>query len=230
MYIIKHGNNLNESLSEDDSVWRDELGNVYNKKRLIGVLNEAMKNIARNHIAVYNVMKHVNVEYVSSPLVRTMATDGDSIFVSPKFVHKLCERYKGEAIKVVEFVLVHEAFHIIMNHCYEHATSFMQFPDPTVVNMAQDYQINYIIEKFLVGPDGSRDYEGCTNKANGLYDEKYKGKVWQKLYDEVAKEKPLSSAGVKEKTSAEWKNGFADGYADVLNELRKQKVIEQCQI
>jgi len=231
MYVIKHINEDASNNPNDADIWMDVDGTVYDKKLLLGILNIALKDLSSTYSSIYSALGHVNVDYVSSSNVRTMATDGDSIFISPKFVTYFIDKYgPKEAAQIVEYVLIHECFHILYNHCYEHMTEMSKFPDADVVNMAQDFQINYDIENFILGSKGTPVFKGLTKKAGGLYDEKYGGKMWQKIYPEIFEDGVLVPRLPKQQTPPEWKQGFSDGYAEVIEELRKQKLIEQCQI
>ena len=47
----------------------------------------------------------------------------------------------------------------------------------------------------------------------------------EEIYDKIPKRKRTK---VLEKTSDEWKKGFADGYAEVMAKLRKESLVEKC--
>ena len=102
-----------------------------------------------------------------------------------------------------------------------------KYSDAEIVNMAQDYEINYTIENFMRQGPGTAPFKGITDALGGCYSDEFgkKGLTWEEIYDKVPRQKRTK---VLEKTSDEWKKGFADGYAEVMAKLRKESLVEKC--
>ena len=235
MYIIKYKKeHLFETSiapsSNDDTEWYDAMGNKLNKKRICQAIQICLSNLASMFPSLYEVIRNVDVKLVNHAGLNTMATDGSSIMISPIFVDYIIKTFKSNSLLLIQYVLVHEIFHILYNHCYEERIRSSKYPDHTIANMAQDFQINYDIENLLVDNKGNKLYKGCTNALKGCYDDDYGMEGWEKLYDRVLNEKTPISTRLFQETSEEWKNGFLDGFLDALDELRKDNLIESCQI
>ena len=213
---INTGNEIFEG--DNDVIYVDRNLNVINMTEVLSVVDACFDDIRSSYPLVYNVLMHKGVRVVDSPYFNTMATDGSEIVISPVFVQELLE--KDPDGRLVEFVLLHEMFHILFDHC---GNDDPKYADHGKENAAQDYEINYNIENFLSeGPDDF-PYEGCTNAAGGLYNSDYAGKSWEEIYDLLGDE---YDSNKKIETSDEWKNGFVDGYNQIIGELIKQKKIE----
>ena len=91
--------------------------------------------------------------------VPTMATDGETIFINPKFV----ENELQSNVDWVMFVLAHEVEHMVLLHCIRRGSR-----DPMLWNMAADHIINNNLLK--VGLRGPLDAQG---RFLGLADSKY---------------------------------------------------------
>ena len=229
MIVLKYNkkigvSRLNESQS-GKSVWMKKDGSVVDMDTVVMVVEAVMQDLAQYFPSVERIMKHKDIIYTDSPYVPTMATDGVSIFINPAFAEYLINMDEDNGPLFVEFVLIHEALHILFDHCNKHMANIDKYSDAEKVNMAQDYEINYTIENFMRQGPGTAPFKGITNKIGGCYDDEYgkKGLTWEEIYDKIPaikREKKL------EKTSDEWKKGFEEGYKEVLDELRKQSLIE----
>lgn len=213
---INTGNEIFEG--DNDVIYVDRNFNVINMTEVLSVVDACFDDIRSSYPLVYNILMHKGVRVVDSPYFNTMATDGSEIVISPVFVQELLD--KDPDGRLVEFVLLHEMFHILFDHC---GNDDPKYSDHGKENAAQDYEINYNIENFLSeGPDDF-PYEGCTNAAGGLYNRDYAGKSWEEIYDLLGDE---YDSNKKIETSDEWKKGFVDGYNQIIGELIKQKKIE----
>jgi len=225
-YKSKCGSSLNESQT-GNPIWVKSDGTVVDIDTVVMVVEAVMQDLAQYFPSVERIMKHKDIVYTDSPYVPTMATDGVSIFINPAFAEYLINKDEEKGPLYLEFVLIHEALHILFDHCNKHSESLDKYSDSEKVNMAQDYEINYTIENFLRQGPGNSPFKGVTNAIDGCYNDDYgkKGLTWEEIYDKIPKivrKKKLA------KTSDEWKRGFSDGFAEVINQLRKESLVEKC--
>ena len=234
MYVIKYKKNIKVSRLNEahepqsaNNIWLKSDGTPVNMDLVVMVVEAAMQDLAQYFPSVEKIMKHKDIIYTDNPRVRTMATDGVSIFINPAFAEHLITMDEEEGPKYLEFVLIHEALHILFDHCHKHMESLDKFSDAEKVNMAQDYEINYTIENFMRQGPGISPFKGVTNKLEGCYNDEFgkKGLTWEEIYDKIPNIKRKKRL---KPTSDEWKRGFADGYAEIINKLRKQSLIEKC--
>jgi len=231
MYVVKYTkkkmvSRLNEAQS-GNPVWVKKDGSIVDIDTVVMVVEAVMQDLAQYFPSVERIMKHKDIIYTDSPYVPTMATDGVSIFINPAFAEYLINLDEDKGPLYLEFVLIHEALHILFDHCNKHAQNYDKYSDAEKVNMAQDYEINYTIENFMRQGPGTAPFKGITNKIGGCYDDEYgkKGLTWEEIYDKIPAIKRTKNL---EKTSDEWKRGFEEGYKEVLDELRKQSLVEKC--
>jgi predicted metal-dependent peptidase len=98
--------------------------------------------------------------------VETQATDGYNLFINPQFTYNLDMTEKV-------FVLAHEVMHCVLNHMrrgknHDHKKS----------NIAADYEVNaWIADIGLIRPE-------TIKKLGALYDKKYVGWGYEKIYDD----------------------------------------------
>jgi predicted metal-dependent peptidase len=96
--------------------------------------------------------------------VKTQATDGYNLFINPQFTYNLDMTEKV-------FVLAHEIMHCVLNHMrrgkgHDHEKS----------NIAADYEVNaWIADIGLITP-------ATILKMKALYDKKYSGWGYEKIY------------------------------------------------
>lgn len=229
MIIFRYKNNSVPSLNESQSgnntsnVWIKSNGECVDMETVHIAMTAAMQDIGIHYPSVDEVLKHKDIIYTDDPRIQTMATDGISIFINPAFAEYLIDKHD---VVGLEFVLIHETLHVLFDHCYEHRKKRDDFPDAIKVNMAQDYEINFVIENFMREGAGLAPFKGLTNKIGGCYNEEFgkKGLTWEEIYSQIPTQKIHKKLA---KTSEEWKRGFADGYNEVINQLRKQKLVER---
>ena len=232
MYVIKYidlpidNSRLFESQS-GTAIWVKKDGSVVNMDDVVIVVDAVIQDLGQRFPSIEQIIKHKDIIYTDNPYIRTMATDGVSIFINPAFVEDLLKKDENNGPLYVEYVLIHEALHILFDHCNKHAANRDKYSDADLVNRAQDYEINYTIEKFMRPGPGPSPFKGITNILHGCYDDKFgkKGLTWEEIYGELPKNVRKK---VLEKTSDEWKKGFSDGYAEVISKLRKENLVEKC--
>lgn len=226
MIIIKHSK-INEGFVKPlkDKIWVKQDGSVIDIETINTIMDAVIQDLGANYPSVEAVLKHKDIVLTDNPYVQSMATDGISIFVNPAFVEYLLNLDENEGALFVEYVFIHEALHVLFDHCFKHATQSDKFSDAEKVNYAQDYEINYIIENFLREGLNTAPFKGKTEKIGGLYNESYgkKGLTWEEIYEilpNIQRSKSLA------KTSDKFKDGFKEGYDEVIAELRKNNKID----
>lgn len=108
-----------------------------------------------------------NLRKIYTFKVETQATDGYNLFINPQFTYNL--DMTGKA-----FVFAHEIMHCVLNHMRRGANH-----DHYKSNIAGDYEVNgWLVNVGLVKPEH-------ISKINALYDPKYKGWGYEKIYDSI---------------------------------------------
>lgn len=211
---------INRTQSADAKYLKPD-GTYVDMALLVATLEAVEQDIASNFPAVYAVLSRKDVLFTDSPHIRTMATDGVSIFINPIFMELMLENCGAGA---VEYIIIHECFHVLFDHCKQHEINETKYHDGYKVNCAQDYEINYVIENFLFqGTD--TPFKGMTEVAGGLINDDYgkEGLTWEEIY-------PLCPSRrfdiEKQSVPDEWKDGFKDGFNEIIKDLRKQNLIE----
>lgn len=96
--------------------------------------------------------------------VKTQATDGFNLFINPQFTYNLDMTQKV-------FVLAHEIMHCVLNHMRRGKNH-----DSEKSNIAADYEVNcWIDEVGLIRA-------ATMQKMGALYDKKYSGWGYEKIY------------------------------------------------
>ena len=203
-------------------------GKVLDLDTIKDVIDACLDDISANCRTLYEIFRKKNIIYTDNPRIRTMATDGRSIYINPAFADRLIydDNLGPEA---VEFVLIHEALHVLLDHVVKYSKMKSQgFGDHHRANKAQDYEVNYIIEYLLFNNNGDPLFdEGITERCKGLINKEWgdKSMTWEEIYPLISSERirPLQ----KQKMSARWNKGFVDGYNSYLKDLRSKKLIER---
>ena len=170
MYVIQYTDDikfsrLNESQS-GNSIWIKGDGTSVDMDTVVMVVEAVMQDLNQYFPSVERIMKHKDIIYTDDPSIQTMATDGVSIFINPAFAEHLINLDEEKGPLYLEFVLIHEALHILFDHCNKHMANIDKYSDGEKVNMAQDYEINYTIENFMRQGPGQAVFKGIT-KAIG---------------------------------------------------------------
>lgn len=203
-------------------------GKIIDLETIKDVVDACLDDISANCRSLYEIFRKKNIIYTDHPKVRTMATDGRSIYINPAFADLLIydDNLGPEA---VEFVLIHEALHVLLEHTLKYAiVKDRGFGDHVRANRAMDYEVNYIIEYLLFNNNGDPLFdEGITKRCKGWINKDWgdQSMTWEEIYPLIPAErmKPLE----KKKMSAEWNRGFVDGYNEYLKELRSKNLIER---
>ena len=95
----------------------------------------------------------------------TAATNGRNFYYNRKFVEKL-------SVKKLEFLFGHEICHCVFDHFGRVGSR-----DRQLSNIAQDFAVNQILVDERIG-------EKIT-EVKICYDQKYRGKAWEEIYDEL---------------------------------------------
>lgn len=98
--------------------------------------------------------------------VKTQATDGYNLFVNPQFTYNL--DLTGKV-----FVMAHEIMHCVLNHMRRGKSH-----DHEKSNVAADYEVNCWIN------DIGLIQASTIEKLGALYDKKYSGWGYEKIYDD----------------------------------------------
>lgn len=139
----------------------------------------ALRKVSANWFLAYS--KLMSMQWVWSDAVPYGATDGRTLMLNKAGIDKLCR--KPDPAGLIAFLLVHEALHGLLGHCWRLAA----LPDPKTGNYAADYVVNAMIAmrnrelKRVVFPF----IEGV------LLDEQLSGdKSVEQLYRELSKPQP----------------------------------------
>lgn len=123
---------------------------------------------------------HLNI--VRDDTMNTAATDGRNFFYNLEFI-------SGLSVKETEFLFGHEVLHNVFEHhirkefpdsvteANEDGTLTKKCRHHTLWNIACDYAVNEILIDSKIG----------TRIEDTLYDEKYKGKCAEEIYDDLLK-------------------------------------------
>lgn len=224
-------------------------GKLINMDRVKAILGSAMQELIKNvdkMLAQYFAAMRINYTFK----LNTFAVDGKILYINPEFLINLYSMPEpfGD-IQMVAYVLLHECFHILYDHCNDKKgieISSRSEKDKDLVNEAMDYQINWVIEHSTFAPDASTglmDYpfEGYTRMCHGCIDDRFKYMDWPQIYEILKREsKPKDTdKGIDieeakpepKKMSQEWYDGFMEGLNKKISQLRSDKLIEStCKI
>lgn len=224
-------------------------GKLINMDLVKSILGYAMKELIQNvdkMLGHYFATMRINYTFK----LNTFAVDGKILYINPEFLINLFNMPEpfGD-IPMVAYVLLHECFHILYDHCTDPKgieLSRKSKEDEDLVNRAMDYQINWVIEHSTFAPDASTglmDYpfKGYTEMCEGCIDDRFKYMDWPEIYEILKKEKasPKKGKGVNieeakkepKRMSQEWYDGFMDGLNKKIDQLRSDRLIESaCKI
>ena len=160
-------------------------------------MNKLMEDQARAGAALLHLAPHIGglltkLRPVYTFQVETEATDGYNLFVNPAFAAKLDMTEKA-------FVLAHEVMHCLLNHLRRERGR-----DHWKSNIAADYEVNdTLVMQDLFKPD-------TIKKMKALYDPKYNGWGFEKIYDDNPKGPENESQKGKQKAKM-GKGGSGNG-------------------
>lgn len=180
--------------------------------------------------SIGKVLRRKPIVITSDPRIKRMATDGANIFINPHWVLYLMDVPgigEDNIVEATAFVLAHEALHIIFRHVYdEHSTD--QYSDHNRANVSQDCQINLYI-KYALGA-AYPAFRTIYKPLSAILDDDYRGEWWTDIYDKMPDNHPNLRPLPPKPTSPAFKKGFSDGYAYGIRVLRKNKLIERCDV
>lgn len=110
--------------------------------------------------------------------VDTMATDGESLLINPKFVKDLTDNE-------ILGVYVHEVLHVALGHPWRKGDH-----EHRKANMAMDYAINQIIEDLIASGQ-----KGISLPKGALIDPQYNGMSWEEIYQRLPDQPPGGNPG-----------------------------------
>jgi predicted metal-dependent peptidase len=122
-------------------------------------------------------------------MIPTQAVDGKHLFINPQFTYNM--DLTGKV-----FVMAHEIMHCVLNHLRRGKAH-----DPEKSNIAADYEVNVTLENMgLVKSD-------VMQKLGALYDRKYSGWGYEKIYaDNPSKGKDNSTMDNSKQSNQAQKN------------------------
>ena len=115
--------------------------------------------------------------------VPTMATDGYHIFINPKFYVELQTK---KPFLAPTFVILHELYHNLLCHFKREEQRGGEFPNHTKCNLAQDHEINNLLE------DQDPGFANITQLIGGYCDKQYRGMIWENIYP-LLKDDPMQN-------------------------------------
>jgi predicted metal-dependent peptidase len=118
-----------------------------------------------------------NLKFIERPDIPTFATCGRAIYYNRNFFQEIINSKNGKGIDQLVFIIVHEIFHIILDHLGRRGDRH-----PFVWNMAIDYITNYILINNQIG----------SPPPDVLYDRKFHdGLSSEEVYDMITNDKDL---------------------------------------
>lgn len=182
MSEIIETNKINENFGERDANgkrWEDydtivcPDGQVIDMNKLLDEQQRAKAALV--HIIPYFGAFINKLMPVYTFMIKTQAVDGKHLFINPQFTANL--DLTGKV-----FVMAHEIMHCVLNHIRRGKGH-----DPEKSNIAADYEVNISLEGMkLVKAD-------VIKKLGALYDPKYAGWGYEKIYDDNPKGSGSSS-------------------------------------
>ena len=212
-------------------------GTAYEPKYIISIVEDAISDINTiNEGVIKDFLSALPIVYTF--YVPTMSTDGSHIFINPGFVMELYTSCDDSTVGVA-FVILHEVYHNIFKHKEREKQIADKVTDHHKANIAQDYEINWVIEHSypdkiifhdmededlmdsdLVDENGQRAqlFAGITAACHGRISEKFRNMVWEDIYDEMDASDMDDEEPQEEKDgevelvfSPDYESGFRDG-------------------
>jgi hypothetical protein len=138
----------------------------------------------------------------------------------------------------VAYVLLHELFHVMLGHCEDPRVIDLVYKgslENDRVNYSMDAVINWMIENSSYDADDNYFFKGVTKECGGVIDEMYNMMDWPEVYEKVPDEDVMRDMDsvvfkhidpIPNGMTDDWYNGFLDGYNEMLDMLKKQRLIE----
>lgn len=215
--------------------------------------------------AAYTFIKpFINKPVIWTYEVKTACTDGIRIYMSPLFAHQMLRATKPEVdafvkswtgtdqfdqekhdeknrliTKLVRFVIVHEVYHILYNHCRRGILKYGSHPEEqehTRGNIAMDLEINRDIESCFPELRGStKVIEGIWWEDPNYYKSDgsmFKRDIWEDIWDDWTNHnKELKNddnfndedANPTQKNKAQ-QGAFADGWRKAVDAIKNKQI------
>ena len=178
-------------------------GVMYYPKKMTAQLDRALMLLQK--IFDNKLNKYINalpVIFTFDPsLGGTFATDGNYIFINPAFFMAL---ENNLPLKGIAFVFLHEIYHNLFRH-FDRAKEHPEFSDHDRLNVAQDAEINWLIEnavltqskkrengKLVIDPstgsvktEVSFPFKGVVKQLHGVLLDEFPNELFEYIYPEL---------------------------------------------
>lgn len=242
---ILQGLDSNLKMDEADLVI-DPDGNIINMVKVRSIIGDAIDGLATvvdRNLAEYIANMNIVYTYNNCP---TFQTDGKRIAINPTFCMNI---YQAGADKTpdgefnkgliyVAYVLLHELFHVMLGHCEDPRVIDLVYKgslENDRVNYSMDAVINWMIETSSYDADDNYFFKGVTKECGGVINEMYNMMDWPEVYNKVPDEEVMRDMDsvifkhidpIPNGMTDDWYNGFLDGYNEMLDMLKNQRLIE----
>lgn len=242
---ILQGLDNNLKMDEADLVI-DPDGNIISMVKVRSIIGDAIDGLSTmvdQSLAEYIANMSIVYTYNNCP---TFQTDGKRIAINPTFCMNIYQAgadgtpdgEDNKGLIYVAYVLLHELFHVMLGHCEDprvidlvHKGSL----ENDRVNYSMDAVINWIIENSSYDADDNYFFKGVTKECGGVINEMYNMMDWPEVYEKVPDEEVMRGMDsvvfkhidpIPNGMTDDWYNGFIDGYNEMLDMLKKQRLIE----
>lgn len=242
---ILQGLDSNLKMDEADLVI-DPDGNIINMVKVRSIIGDAIDGLATmvdQSLAEYIANMTIVYTYNDCP---TFQTDGKRIAINPTFcmniyqagADKTPDGEDNKGLIYVAYVLLHELFHVMLGHCEDPRVIDLVYKgslENDRVNYSMDAVINWMIENSSYDADDNYFFKGVTKECGGVIDEMYNMMDWPEVYEKVPDEDVMRDMDsvvfkhidpIPNGMTDDWYNGFLDGYNEMLDMLKKQRLIE----
>ena len=239
------GLDTNLKMDEADLVI-DPDGNIINMVKVRSIIGDAIDGLATmvdQSLAEYIANMTIVYTYNDCP---TFQTDGKRIAINPTFcmniyqagADKTPDGEDNKGLIYVAYVLLHELFHVMLGHCEDPRVIDLVYKgslENDRVNYSMDAVINWMIENSSYDADDNYFFKGVTKECGGVIDEMYNMMDWPEVYEKVPDEDVMRDMDsvvfkhidpIPNGMTDDWYNGFLDGYNEMLDMLKKQRLIE----
>lgn len=242
---ILQGLDNNLKMDEADLVI-DPDGNIINMVKVRSIIGDAIDGLATmvdQSLAEYIANMSIVYTYNNCP---TFQTDGKRIAINPTFCMNIYQAgadgtpdgEDNKGLIYVAYVLLHELFHVMLGHCEDPRVIDLVYKgslENERVNYSMDAVINWMIENSSYDADDNYFFKGVTKECGGVINEMYNMMDWPEVYEKVPDEEVMRGMDsvvfkhidpIPNGMTDDWYNGFIDGYNEMLDMLKKQRLIE----
>lgn len=242
---ILQGLDNNLKMDEADLVI-DPDGNIISMVKVRSIIGDAIDGLATmvdQSLAEYIANMSIVYTYNNCP---TFQTDGKRIAINPTFCMNIYQAgadgtpdgEDNKGLIYVAYVLLHELFHVMLGHCEDPRVIDLVYKgslENDRVNYSMDAVINWMIENSSYDADDNYFFKGVTKECGGVINEMYNMMDWPEVYEKVPDEEVMRDMDsvvfkhidpIPNGMTDDWYNGFIDGYNEMLDMLKKQRLIE----